>query len=184
MSWVVIAGIVKELLSVDNGVVNELLMTIGLIDKPINFMAEGKYFWWILTFSDIWKETGWNAIIYLAAMSGIDPQLYEVAKVDGASRLRQIWHVTLPGIRPTILVLLVLSIGNLIRTGYERQMLLGNALVIEYSEVLDLYALNYGINLGNYSYGTAIGVFSSVISILLIIFANRLAKKFTDSSVI
>lgn len=184
VSWVVIAGIVKELLSVDNGVVNELLMTIGLIDKPINFMAEGKYFWWILTFSDIWKETGWNAIIYLAAMSGIDPQLYEVAKVDGASRLRQIWHVTLPGIRPTILVLLVLSIGNLIRTGYERQMLLGNALVIEYSEVLDLYALNYGINLGNYSYGTAIGVFSSVISILLIIFANRLAKKFTDSSVI
>mgnify|MGYP002400176333 FL=1 len=184
VSWVVIAGIVKELLSVDNGVVNELLMTIGLIDKPINFMAEGKYFWWILTFSDIWKETGWNAIIYLAAMSGIDPQLYEAAKVDGASRLRQIWHVTLPGIRPTILVLLVLSIGNLIRTGYERQMLLGNALVIEYSEVLDLYALNYGINLGNYSYGTAIGVFSSVISILLIIFANRLAKKFTDSSVI
>jgi putative aldouronate transport system permease protein len=183
VSWVVVAGIVTKLLSTDGGVINELLVNIGILDKPFQFMAEGTYFWGIVVASDIWKEMGWNAIIFLAAISGIDSQLYEAAKVDGASRLRQIWHVTLPGIRPTILVLLILNIGHLTSIGFEKQLLLGNNLVVDYAEVLDLYALNYGIGLGRFSYGTAIGIFNSVISIILLFLANAIFKKYSNSSV-
>jgi putative aldouronate transport system permease protein len=183
VSWVVVAGIVTKVLSTDGGVINEMLVSIGILDKPTQFMAEGTYFWGIVVASDIWKEMGWNAIIFLAAISGIDSQLYEAAKVDGAGRLRQIWHVTLPGIRPTILVLLILNIGHLTSIGFEKQMLLGNNLVVDYAEVLDLYALNYGIGLGRFSYGTAIGIFNSVISIILLFVANGIFKKYSNSSV-
>lgn len=124
VSWVVAAGIVTKMLSSENGLVNDLLLTIGFIDSPIQFMAQGHLFWGIVTLSDVWKETGWNAIIYLAAISGIGPELYEAARVDGASRLRQVWHITLPGIRPTITVLLIMSIGNLLNIGFEKQFLL------------------------------------------------------------
>src|SRR5690606_2213654 len=106
VSWVVVAGIVTKMLSVDGGIVNDLLVGMGIVDQPIQFMTKGKLFWFIVTMADLWKEMGWNSIIFLAAMAGIDPQLYEAAKVDGASRFRQIWHITLPGIRPTILVVL------------------------------------------------------------------------------
>ncbi|MFJ5759898.1 ABC transporter permease [Neobacillus sp. NPDC093182] len=183
VSWVVVAGIVTKMLSTDGGVINEMLVSLGILDKPTQFMAEGTYFWGIVVASDIWKEMGWNAIIFLAAISGIDSQLYEAAKVDGAGRLRQIWHVTLPGIRPTILVLLILNIGHLTSIGFEKQMLLGNNLVVDYAEVLDLYALNYGIGLGRFSYGTAIGIFNSVISIILLFVANGIFKKYSNSSV-
>ncbi|MFS0775375.1 sugar ABC transporter permease [Neobacillus sp. 3P2-tot-E-2] len=183
VSWVVVAGIVTKMLSTDGGVINEMLVSLGILDKPVQFMAEGTYFWEIVVASDIWKEMGWNAIIFLAAISGIDSQLYESAKVDGAGRLRQIWHVTLPGIRPTILVLLILNIGHLTSIGFEKQMLLGNNLVVDYAEVLDLYALNYGIGLGRFSYGTAIGIFNSVISIILLFVANGIFKKYSNSSV-
>ncbi|WP_313771732.1 sugar ABC transporter permease [Neobacillus niacini] len=183
VSWVVVAGIVTKMLSTDGGVINEMLISLGILDKPAQFMAEGTYFWSIVVASDIWKEMGWNAIIFLAAISGIDSQLYEAAKVDGAGRLRQIWHVTLPGIRPTILVLLILNIGHLTSIGFEKQMLLGNNLVVDYAEVLDLYALNYGIGLGRFSYGTAIGIFNSVISIILLFVANGIFKKYSNSSV-
>ncbi|MDQ0973243.1 putative aldouronate transport system permease protein [Neobacillus niacini] len=183
VSWVVVAGIVTKMLSTDGGVINEMLVSLGILDKPTQFMAEGTYFWGIVVASDIWKEMGWNAIIFLAAISGIDSQLYEAAKVDGAGRLRQIWHVTLPGIRPTVLVLLILNIGHLTSIGFEKQMLLGNNLVVDYAEVLDLYALNYGIGLGRFSYGTAIGIFNSVISIILLFVANGIFKKYSNSSV-
>ncbi|MEH7494191.1 ABC transporter permease [Neobacillus niacini] len=183
VSWVVVAGIVTKMLSTDGGVINEMLVSLGILDKPVQFMAEGTYFWGIVVASDIWKEMGWNAIIFLAAISGIDSQLYEAAKVDGAGRLRQIWHVTLPGIRPTILVLLILNIGHLTSIGFEKQMLLGNNLVVDYAEVLDLYALNYGTGLGRFSYGTAIGIFNSVISIILLFVANGIFKKYSNSSV-
>lgn len=183
VSWVVVAGIVTKMLSVDGGVVNELLMTTGLVSEPVQFMTKGEWFWVIVTLSDLWKEMGWNSIIFLAAMAGIDPQLYEAAKVDGASRLRQIWHITLPGIRPTILVVLILSIGHLITIGFEKQFLLGNPTVVDYAEVLDLYALNYGIGLGRFSYGTAIGIFNSLVSIILLFLANGIFKRFANQSV-
>ncbi|OBA05246.1 protein lplB [Paenibacillus polymyxa] len=183
VSWVVAAGIVTKMLSADGGVVNDVLMGLGIIDQSVQFMAQGKLFWWVVTFGDIWKETGWNAIIYLAAIAGIGPELYEAARVDGASRLQQMWHITLPGIRPTIIILLIMSIGHLLGTGFEKQFLLGNHLVIDYSEVLDLYALNYGLAMGRYSFGTAINIFNSVISLILLFAANGIFKRYTNESI-
>lgn len=176
VSWVIVANIVTTMLS-QEGAINNLLMKLHIIKDPINFMSNPDLFWGIITVADVWKETGWGAIIYLAAMAGIDPQLYEAARVDGASRLRQMWHITLPSIRPVIIVLLILSIGNLINIGFEKQMLLGNNIVAEKALVLDLYALNYGIGMFRYSFGTAIGIFKSVISIILIVIFNNIAKR-------
>lgn len=182
VSWVVVAGIISNTLSLD-GIVNHLLTGLHILKEPIQFMAKGHWFWGIVTASDVWKETGWNAIIYLAAITGIDKELYEAARVDGAGRFRQIWNITIPGIRSTILVLLIMSIGHLLSIGFEKQMLLGNSLVIDYSQVLDLYALNYGIKIAHFSYGTAISIFNSVISIVLLFTANGLFKKFARESV-
>jgi putative aldouronate transport system permease protein len=184
VSWVIVAGLVTKMLSTDGGIVNQLLLTLHVIDKPIQFMAQGKWFWGIVTVSDMWKETGWNSIIYLAAISGIDPELYEAATMDGAGRFRRIWHITLPGIRQTIMVMMILSIGWLMSIGFEKQFLLGNSIVKDYSEVLDLYVLNYGINLGRFSYGTAVGMFNSLVSIVLLFSANRIFKRWTNESVI
>ena len=150
VSWVVVAGLVRKMLSTDSGGVNDLLHAANLIDEPIQFMTKGSWFWGIVTMSDMWKETGWNSIIFLAAMAGIDPEQYEAATVDGAGRFRKMWNITLPGIRTTFMVLFILSIGHLISIGFEKQFLLGNPLVVDYSEVLDLYALKYGIQMSRF----------------------------------
>ncbi|AZN42476.1 ABC transporter permease [Paenibacillus albus] len=184
VSWVVAAGIISKMLSTDNGVVNEVLVGLHLIHEPIQFMAKGNLFWSIVTASDVWKETGWNTIIYLAAIAGIGPELYEAARVDGASRLQQVWHITLPGIRSTIIILIIISIGHLISIGFEKQFLLGNNLVRDYSQTLDLYALNYGLGMGRYSFGTAINIFNSVVSVILLFTANGIFKKITKESII
>jgi len=183
VSWVVAAGIITKMLSTENGVVNDVLMSLHLINEPIQFLGQGKFFWGIVTLSDVWKETGWNAIIYLAAISGIGPELYEAAKVDGASRIRQIWHITIPGIRTTMIILIIISIGHLVSIGFEKQFLLGNNLVRDYSQTLDLYALNYGLGTARYSFGTTINIFNSLISVFLLLFANGLFKKITKESV-
>ncbi|TQR97013.1 ABC transporter permease [Paenibacillus ottowii] len=183
VSWVVVAGLVTKMLSIDGGIVNDILVALHIVDEPIQFMAKGSWFWYIVTASDIWKETGWNTIIYLAAITGIDQEQYEASRVDGASRWRQMWHITLPGIRSTIAILFIMAIGHLVSNGFEKQFLLGNSLVTDYSEVLDLYALNYGINLGRFSYGTAIGIFNSLVSILLLFTANGIFKKLTKESI-
>ncbi|QYR23086.1 ABC transporter permease subunit [Paenibacillus sp. sptzw28] len=182
VSWVVVAGIVTKMLATD-GVVNDLLVGWHIIDERIQFMANENLFWYVVTSSDVWKETGWNAIIYLAAITGVGADLYEAARVDGASRIRQIWHITLPGIRSTIIILLIMSIGNLLSIGFEKQFLLGNSLVREKSEVLDLYALNYGLGMGRYSFGTAINIFNSVISLILLFVSNGIFKKLTKESI-
>jgi len=183
VSWAVVAGIVSKMLSTDNGAINDMLVWIGILDEPVQWLAKGHYFWGIVTLSDMWKETGWNAIIYLAAMAGVAPELYEAARVDGASRLRQMWHITLPSIRPTIIILMILSIGNLINIGFEKQFLLGNNLVSDYSKVLDLYALEYGIRVNRISYATAINMFNSVVAVILLFTANGMFKRFTKESV-
>ncbi len=183
VSWVVVAGIVTKMLSTENGAINDILLWLGFIQEPVQFMAKGELFWGIVTVSDMWKEMGWNAIIYLAAISGIGPELYEAAKVDGANRIRQIWHITLPGIRTTIVILLIMSIGHLISIGFEKQFLLGNSLVRDYSQVLDLYALNYGLNMGRFSFGTAVNIFNSVVSVLLLLTANGIFKRVTKESI-
>jgi len=176
ISWVITANIVTSVLSV-SGPVNDLLLSLKIISQPVNFMIKTEYFWWLVVLTDIWKETGWNAIIYLAAMTGIDSQIYEAAEIDGANRLHKIWFITLPGISTTIIILLILSIGNLINIGFEKQFLLGNAVTQTKALVLDKYALDFGIGLFRYSYGTAIGIFKSVVSIILLFFANYTAKK-------
>ncbi|KQX51494.1 MULTISPECIES: ABC transporter permease [unclassified Paenibacillus] len=184
VSWVVVASLVTKMLSIDGGAVNELLMKFHIIDQPVQFMAKGTWFWGIVTASDMWKETGWNSIIFLAAMAGIDQEQYEAATVDGAGRFRRIWHITLPGIRTTFMVVFILSIGNLISIGFEKQFQLQNSLVFDYAEVLELYALKYGIQLGRFSFGTAVGIFSSVVSIVLVITANTIYKKVTKETII
>lgn len=183
VSWVVVGGIVYKTLAIDGGIVNDLLVGLHLIDQPIQFMAKGHYFWGILTAADLWKETGWGAIIYLAAITGIDKELYEAAKVDGAGRIRQMFNITLPSIRSTITVLLIMNIGHLIGIGFEKQFQLGNNLVTDYYEVLDLYALKYGIQISRFSYGTAISMFTSVVSVILLLVANGVMKKVTKESI-
>ena len=179
VSWVIVANIVTTMLA-QEGPINKFLLSLHMIKEPIGFMSNPDLFWGIITVADVWKETGWGAIIYLAAMAGVDPQLYEAARVDGANRWKQMWHITLPSIRPVIIVLLILNVGNLINIGFEKQMLLGNNIVAEKALVLDLYALNYGIGMFRYSFGTAIGIFKSVISIILVVSLNKIAKKTGD----
>jgi len=183
ISWVVAASIITSILA-PSGIINELLMKFHIVNTPINFMSDPSLFWGIVTTGDVWKEVGWNAIIYLAAITAIDPELYDAAKVDGAGRLRQIISITLPSIKPTIIVLLIMSIGNLLNIGFEKQMLLGNPIVADKSLVIDKYALDYGIGMFRYSFGTAIGIFKSAVSIILLFGANKLAKRAGEGSLI
>jgi putative aldouronate transport system permease protein len=183
VSWVVIASIVFRVLS-PLGIVNEVLIRLGIIDNAIAFMGEPAYFWWIVVFTDLWKEMGWNSIVYLAAMAGVSPELHEAAIIDGAGRFKRMWYVTIPGIMPTIVVLLVLSIGNIINIGFERQFLLRTASTRDVADVIDLYILNYGIGTGRFSFGTAAGVFKSVVSLSLLTIANWLSRRTTGYKVI
>lgn len=182
VSWVIVGNIFTDFLSL-SGIFNEVLVKIGILEKPYNFMAQPQLFWYMVTIADLWKEVGWNAIIYIAAITGIDPQLYEAAFVDGANRLQRIWHVTLPGIRGTIITLMIMSIGNLINIGFEKQWVLSNPLTAPKAMVLDKYIIDYGIGNFNYSYGTALGIFKSVVSITLLLVVNKIAKRF-DSNII
>jgi len=179
VSWVIVASIVHAMLASD-GVINYLLVQIGLIQEPILFLGEPRYFWWIVVFADLWKELGWNTIIYLAAIADVNPALYEAAEIDGAGRFKKMRYITLPCIMPVVTVILILSIGNIINIGYERQFLLRTPAVREVSEVIDLYALDYGIRAGRFSFGTAASMFKSVISLILVFSANRLSKRVSD----
>lgn len=182
VSWVVVAGIFSKLLSTDGGVVNVILVSLHIINKPISFLAKPELFWGIVTAADLWKELGWNAIIFLAAMTAIDPELYEAAIADGAGRFRRMWHITLPGIRGTYIVLLIMSIGWFFQIGFEKQYLLGNSIVQDYSVVIDYYALKYGIQMARFSFGTAVGMANSVISLVLIFSVNRISRKIGEGS--
>ena len=180
LSWVIVASLVSNILSTNDGTLNNLLMGLGIIDKEILFLGEKKYFWWVVAFANVWKEMGWNSIIYLAAMSSIDTALYESCDIDGGNRYRKMWHITLPGIRSTIIVLLIMNMGWLLNAGFEIQYLLGRGLVMDVSETIDIFVLKYGINNGNYSLATAAGIFKSVISIAMVATANRISAKFDD----
>jgi putative aldouronate transport system permease protein len=184
VSWVVIANIVMMSLSPDGGVVNVLLLKLGWIHEPIYFMSKDKWFWLIHTAASVWKELGWNTIIYLAVLAGINPEQYEAAEVDGANRFHRMWHVSIPFMMPTAIILLILSLGYLMQSGYESQFLLGSPMVKNVSDVLDLYALDYSISLGDYSLGVTIGIFKSVISVGLVLAVNILSKKLGNSRVL
>ncbi len=176
LSWIIVTGILHDALS-SSGIINELLLKFHILDQPLNFFAHPKYFWPIVAFANVWKETGWNAIIYLSAITAIDPSLYEAASMDGAGRWARIRYVTLPGIKPTIMILLLMNVGNVLNAGFEIQYLLGNGLVKSVSETIDIYVLKWGISQNDFSIGTAAGIFKSFVSIVLIIIANQIAKK-------
>ena len=176
LSWIIVTGILHDALS-STGIINELLVNLGIVDSPINFFANPGYFWPIVAFANVWKETGWNAIIYLAAITSIDPSLYEAAAIDGAGRWAKIKHVTLPGIKPTIIILLLMNVGNVLNAGFEVQYLLGNGLVQKVSQTIDIYVLKWGISQGDFAIGTAAGIFKSFVSIILIVIANQIAKR-------
>jgi len=181
VSMVVVANIAFTLLSPDSGLINELLIRLSIIDESIFFMAKGEWFWVIHTLIITWKGFGWGAIIYLAAISGIDPGLYDAATVDGAGRWKRIQYIIIPSIMPTIILLSILAIGNLVTSGFESQFLLGNPLTQEYSEVLTILALRYGINEGNFAFGTAVGIFNSVVSVTLLLIVNAIAKRYESN---
>lgn len=174
LSWIIVTGILHDALSA-NGIVNEIIQAFG--GTPTIFFGETKYFWPIVAFANVWKETGWNAIIYLAAITSIDPCLYEAAAIDGAGRLAKIFKITLPSIRPTIMILLLINVGNVLNAGFEVQYLLGNDVIKSVSDTIDIYVLNWGISQSDFSLGTAAGIFKSVVSIILIVIANYMAKR-------
>ena len=176
LSWIIVTGILHDALS-GTGIINELLVNFGILDQPLNFFAYPKYFWPIVAFANVWKETGWNAIIYLSAITAIDPSLYEAANMDGAGRWARIKYVTLPGIKPTIMILLLMNVGNVLNAGFEIQYLLGNGLVQSVSQTIDIYVLKWGISQNDFSIGTAAGIFKSLVSIILIVIANQIAKR-------
>ena len=174
LSWIIVTGILHDALS-STGIINELLLKFHILDQPLNFFAHPKFFWPIVAFANVWKETGWNAIIYLSAITAIDPSLYEAANMDGAGRWARIRYVTLPGIKPTIMILLLMNVGNVLNAGFEIQYLLGNGLVQSVSQTIDIYVLKWGISQNDI--GTAAGIFKSFVSIVLIVIANQIAKK-------
>lgn len=176
LSWIIVTGIVHDSLS-STGIINELLRSLHIINDSYNFFAHPAWFWPIVAFSNVWKETGWNAIIYLAAITAIDPCLYEAAEIDGAGRWGKMKYITLPSIAPTIMILLVMNIGNVLNAGFEVQYLLGNGLVQKVSQTIDIYVLKWGISQMDYSLGTAAGIFKSVVAIVLIVISNTIAKK-------
>lgn len=181
LSWVIIVGITFLLLSTGEGIVNQLLVAAGL--NKIDFLTNPNYFWVLLTVQSIWKDAGWGTVLFLAAMAGIDPQLNEAAKIDGAGRLRQIWHITLPGIRSVVVILLILRIGHIMDVGFEQVFLMMNGAVSEVADVFDTYVYRLGIKQGQLSFSTAVGVFKSFVGLILVIGANKLAKKFGEDGV-
>ncbi|MBB6632850.1 sugar ABC transporter permease [Cohnella thailandensis] len=178
LSWVVIAGISLIMLSESEGIVNGLIAAAG--GERIDFLTNPRYFWGVLTVQSIWKEVGWGTVIFLAAIAGVDVQLYEAAKLDGAGKLRQIWHVTLPAIRNVIIILLILRIGHMMDVGFEQVYLMMNGTVSEVAEVFDTYVYRAGILQGQFSFSTAVGLFKSVVGLVLVVIANRLSKKFGE----
>lgn len=181
LSWVVVIGVVTVFMK-SEGVVNKLLHAVFGMD-PISFLQEPGWFMPLVVLEVIWKESGWGTIIFLAALSGVNPSLYEAAVVDGASRLRQIWHITLPAIRSTIVILLILRLGSVLDVGFEQIFLMLNPFNKSIGNVLDTYVYYKGIEQSDFSFATAVGLFKSVVGLVLIVGANRLAKKFGEDGV-
>ncbi|MFD2702810.1 ABC transporter permease [Paenibacillus shunpengii] len=181
MSWVIIVSIGYVMLTMDGGIVNELLVFFGF--EKINFLLSTEWFRSTYIIQVIWREAGWGTIVYLAAIASVDPQLYEAARMDGANRLRQIWHITLPAIRSVIIILLILKIGDVLELGFEHVYLLLNSMNREVAEIIDTYVYTAAMKQGQFSYSTAIGFFKSFVGLILVMIANKLAKKMGEEGV-
>lgn len=188
LSWIVLSGIFINFLSQgstqsDTGFLNTVLMNIGLIDTPIDFLGDKKLFPWAMIFTDVWKNFGYNAIVYLAALTGIDPGLYEAAAIDGAGRWKQTIHVTLPGIAPIIVLMTVLSIGNILNAGFDQVFNMYSAAVYETGDIIDTLVYRLGMVNQQYSLSAAVGFFKSLVSGILIIVSYKLAEKYAGYQV-
>jgi len=175
LSWVVIAGITFFILSSDVGLLNKVIVSSG--GEPVAFLSNPDLFWWVILGQNTWKEIGWGTILFLAAISQIDPAQYEAATIDGASRMQQVLHVTIPSIVPTIIVLFILRIGNIMDVGFEQVLLMGNPFVRDVAEVFDTYAYNQGINQGNFSVAITVGIYKSVAGLVMVVLSNHVVKK-------
>ncbi|WP_425415541.1 ABC transporter permease [Paenibacillus borealis] len=182
LSWVIVGGFVGSMLSTDNGSVNMLLMSLNLTSEPISFLSVPEYFWGILVGTGMWKEMGFAAIVYLAAIAGIDPHLYEAASIDGAGRFKQIQLITLPCIRPVIIIFMILAVGNILNAGFEDILILAtNPILRDVSDVIDTYVYRMGILNNRFSYAAAAGLFKAVVSVTLLALANKAARKMGSS---
>ncbi|WP_309121516.1 ABC transporter permease subunit [Paenibacillus sp.] len=180
LSTVVMVGLVFIFLNPQYGVVNHVIRAFG--GETISFLTEPEWFKTIFVFSGVWQGMGWSSIIYLAALAGIDPTLHEAARVDGASRLRRIWHINLPGILPTVVILLILNVGSIMGIGFEKIYLMQNSLNLESSDVISTYVYQRGIIGAEYSFSAAVGLFNSVINCILLVLVNQAARKVNETS--
>ena len=176
LSWIILAGILTNILRTDGGLVNRIIEAFG--HEPVFFLGSNDTFRWTLTVSDVWKNFGYNTIVYLAALTNIDPALYEAAAIDGAGRWKQTLHITLPGISMFIVLMTILSIGNILNAGFDQVFNLYNVSVYESGDIIDTLVYRLGIQQQQYSFSTAVGLFKSVVSIILIAGSNKLADKF------
>ncbi|KIL41964.1 protein lplB [Gordoniibacillus kamchatkensis] len=181
ISWVIMGGLLINLLSADGGVVNGAIRSLG--GEPVGFLTDDRYFRGTLVWSMIWKEFGWNTIIYMAALAGVNPQLYEAALMDGASRWRRIWHITLPSIRATIVILLILRIGSLMEAGFEQIFVLYHPGVYNVADIIDTYVYRIGLTDGRFSLAAAVGLFKSAINFVLLVIANRLSRMMGENGI-
>jgi putative aldouronate transport system permease protein len=182
LSWTIIAGITYVLFTTEQGLINQIIESMG--GEPIPFLASEKLFRPMYTGQSVWQGTGWGTIIYLAALSGIDAELFEAARIDGASRTQQLWYITLPCIRTTIITLFILRLGSVMDTGFEHVLNMMNALNRGVAEVFDTYVYDFGLNNGQLSYATAVGLFKSVIGLVLVIATDRLAKRLGEEGIL
>lgn len=180
ISVVVLISVVTMFLHESSGVINKLGELIGL--APVDYMSKAGYFPGIYVISGLWQDLGWNSVIYISALAGVDPELHEAAMIDGASRLKRIWHINLPGILPTVTILLILAVGNVMTVGFEKVYLMQNAFNTERSEIISTFVYKIGILYSQYSYSTAIGLFNSVINFILLVSVNSVAKRISDTS--
>ncbi len=181
LSWVVLGGILATWLA-DVGIINNILLMLHIIDQPITYLAEPSYFWTIIISSDIWKELGWSAIIYLAAISSVSPEMYEAATIDGAGRFQKMWYITLPSIKSTISILFILAVSGVLNSNFDQILVLRNSLNDSASNVIDYYVYQTGLISARYSYSAAIGLIKSVIAMILLLVANGITKKLNDTS--
>lgn len=181
MSWVVIVSISYVMLTLDGGIVNAIIESLGF--EKINFLLNEDWFRPMYILQVIWREAGWGTIIFLAAITAVDPQLYEAARMDGAGRFRQMWHITLPAIRNVIIVLLILKIGDVLELGFEHVYLLLNSSNRNVAEIFDTYVYVAGLQQGQFSYSTAVGFFKGAVGLIMVVFANWLAKKFNEEGI-
>lgn len=180
VSWVVVAALIHKFFSPTTGLVNDIRLSMGL--QPIYYLGQKNLFLPFIVLSDMWKGIGYGSIIYLAALAGIDPTLYEAADIDGANGMQKLWHITLTGIKGTVGIMFLLSVGGLFGSNMEQILLLQTPATFDVSEVIDTYVLKRGLNMNQFDYATAVGLFRSVISLVLVVCTNYLSKKFTEIS--